>query len=217
MAFLAVGLCLCVLFLLIYPTGQLCRLFQYALVVLCFAFACGFRDQSADGFLAWLALLSTAGADFFLVALKEEQRLPGMALFCLVQLFWALRLLLMEEGRRRLIHGLVWALSCGTLLIVAILFTRGADALLLLSAAYASLLLTTVFFGWLTPQNLLFTLGMTLFLGCDLFVAVNNAPQYLDLAEYPLLKTLYDVPFNVMWAFYGPSQILLALSSTGEE
>ena len=208
---------MCVLFLIIYPSGQLCRLFEYALVLTCAVFAFSHHREDGEGRLSLLALLFTAGADLFLVALKEEQRLPGMALFCLVQLFWALRLLLMEEGRRRLTHGLVWALSCGTLLIVAILFTRGADALLLLSAAYASLLLTTVFFGWLTPQNLLFTLGMTLFLGCDLFVAVNNAPQYLDLAEYPLLKTLYDVPFNVMWAFYGPSQILLALSSTGEE
>ena len=86
--------------------------------------------------------------------------------------------------------------------------------MLLLSAAYASLLLTTVLFSWLTPVNLLFTLGMTLFLGCDLFVAVNNAALYLDLSAYPLLQTLHDLPFNMMWAFYGPSQMLLALSTS---
>ena len=80
---------------------------------------------------------------------------------------------------------------------------------------YASFLLTTVFFSWISPRDLLFTLGMTLFLGCDLFVAVNNAALYLDLGAHPLLKTLYDIPFNMMWAFYGPSQMLLALSSAG--
>ena len=214
-AFLVVGLCLCTLFLLIYPGGELCRLFEYALVLMCFAFACGHRSEDPDGILAMLALLCTAGADFFLVTLKEEQWLPGMAVFCFAQFFWALRLLLLESGRRRIGHSLVWAFTCGTLLVVAILLARGADTLLLLSAVYASCLLTTVLFSWLTPRNVLFTLGMTLFLGCDIFVAVNNAALYVDLDAYPLLKTLYDIPFNMMWAFYGPSQMLLALSSAG--
>ena len=216
MAFLVAGACLCALFLLIYPGGELCRLFEYALVVLCFAFACGHRSVSLDGLVCVLALLCTAGADLFLVALKEEQWLPGMAIFCLAQLFWAARLFLLEEGRRRLVHGLVLAGTAGTLLVVAVIVARGADTLLLLCAVYASLLLTTALFSWLTPRNLLFTLGMTLFLGCDLFVAVNNAALYLDIEAFPLLKTLHDIPFNMMWAFYGPSQMLLALSSAGE-
>ena len=210
------GLCLCALFLLIYPGGELCRLFEYALVILCFAFACGHRSETLDGLLSLLALLCTAGADFFLVALKEEQWLPGLSLFCVAQLFWALRLLRMEAGRRRFVHGLTWALTCGTLLVVAVIAVRGGDPVLLLSAVYVSLLLTTVLFSWLTPRNLLFTLGMTLFLGCDLFVAANNAVLYLDLDAFPLLKALHDIPFNMMWAFYGPSQMLLALSSAGD-
>ena len=208
------GLCLCVLFLIVYPSGELCRLFEYALVVLCFAFACGHRGEGLDGLLSLLALLCTAGADLFLAALKDAQWVPGLAVFCCAQLFWAMRLLLLEAGKRRFVHLLTWALTCATLLIVAILWARGADTVLLLSAAYASLLLTTVLFSWLTPVNLLFTLGMTLFLGCDLFVAVNNAALYLDLSAYPLLQTLHDLPFNMMWAFYGPSQMLLALSTS---
>ena len=215
-AFLLVGVCLCALFLFIYPTGELCRLFQYALVLMCFAYACGHRSESVDGLLSLLALLCTAGADFFLVALREEQWLPGMAVFCGAQFFWALRLAMLEDGRKRVAHGLVWAFTCGTLLIVAVILARGPDTLLLLSAVYASCLLTTALFGWLTPRNLLFTLGMTLFLGCDLFVAVNNAALYLDTSAHPLLKTLHNIPFNMMWAFYGPSQMLLALSSTEE-
>ncbi len=207
---------MCALFLLIYPGGELCRLFEYALVILCFAFACGHRSETLDGLLSLLALLCTAGADFFLVALKEEQWLPGLSLFCVAQLFWALRLLRMEAGRRRFVHGLTWALTCGTLLVVAVIAVRGGDPVLLLSAVYVSLLLTTVLFSWLTPRNLLFTLGMTLFLGCDLFVAANNAVLYLDLDAFPLLKALHDIPFNMMWAFYGPSQMLLALSSAGD-
>ena len=193
----------------------MCRLFEYALVLLCFSFACDHRSETLDGLLALGALLFTAGADFFLMALKEEQWLPGMALFCVAQGLWAVRLWLREEGKRRLVHLFVWAGMCATLLVVAVILARGADALLLLGAVYASFLLTTVFFSWLSPRYLLFTLGMTLFLGCDLFVAVNNAALYLDLGAHPLLKTLYDIPFNMMWAFYGPSQMLLALSSAG--
>ena len=216
-AFVTVGVCLCTLFLLIYPEGELCRLFQYALVLLCVLFAWGYRSETLDGLLSLLALAFTAGADLFLVALREAQWLPGMAVFCIAQLFWALRLLRMEAGRRRLTHGLVWALTCGTLLVVAVILSRGEDVLLPLCGVYASFLLTTVLFGWLTPQNLRFTLGMTLFLGCDIFVAVNNAALYLDLQPYPLLQKLHDIPFNMMWAFYGPSQMLLALSSPEED
>lgn len=210
-------MCLCILFLIIYPSGQLCRLFEYALVLTCAVFAFSHHREDGEGRLSLLALLFTAGADLFLVALKEEQWVPGMALFSVAQLFWALRLLAVEEGRRRFTHILVWAFTCGTLLVVAILLAREANVLLLLCAVYASFLLTTVLFSWLTPQNLLFALGMTLFLGCDIFVAVNNAALYLDIAEYPLLKSLYDIPFNMMWAFYGPSQMLLALSCVQED
>ena len=210
------GGCLCALFLLVFTAGEMCRLFQYALVLMCFAFACGHRNETVDGLLAVGALLCTAGADFFLVALKEAQWIPGMAVFCGAQLLWALRLLLMEEGRGRLLHLLTLGLTCGTLLVVAVILARGADPVLLMGAVYASLLLTTVVFGWISPKNLLFTLGMTLFLGCDLFVAVNNAALYLELDAHPLLKALHDIPFNMMWAFYGPSQMLLSLSSTRE-
>ena len=211
--FVATGACLCILFLFAFPEGSLCRLFQYALVILCFAFACGYRCDSLDGILSLLALLCTAGADFFLVALKEEQWIPGMAVFCCAQLFWAIRLVILED--RRIAHGVTWAFTCATFLIVAIILGRGADTLLLLAAVYGSLLVTTVLFSWLSPRNLLFTLGMTLFLGCDLFVAVNNAALYLDLNAYPVLRALHDIPFNMMWAFYGPSQMLLSLSAAG--
>ena len=57
MAFLAVGVCLCTLFLVVYPAGEMNRLFEYALVILCFAFACGHRHADIDGFFALLALL----------------------------------------------------------------------------------------------------------------------------------------------------------------
>jgi hypothetical protein len=35
------------------------------------------------------------------------------------------------------------------------------------------------------------------------------------LNAYPLLRALHDIPFNMMWAFYGPSQMLLSLSAAG--
>ena len=211
--FLIAGACLCVLFLVVYPGGDLCRLFQYTLVLLCFLHTFLHRSQSFEGLLCLLAMLFTVLADFFLVALREAQWLLGLGVFCLAQLCWAVRLLLMERGKRRLVHLMIWAGVCGTLLIVAVILARGGDTLLLMGAVYASLLLTTVLFAWAGARNFLFTLGMTLFLGCDFFVMVNNAALYLDLAQHPLLSALHAIPFNMMWAFYGPSQMLLALSS----
>ena len=63
---------MCILFLIIYPSGQLCRRFEYALVLACAAFAFAHHRKDAEGRLSLLALLFTAGADLFLVALREE-------------------------------------------------------------------------------------------------------------------------------------------------
>lgn len=213
--FCIAGVCLQLLYLLIYPTGDACRRLEYALVLVCLGYSLYAHSLDVEGCLCVTALAFTAAADFFLVALRDAQFIPGVAMFAVAQLCWAGRLLYLEEGRRRLTHLASWACTAGALAIVSIVVARGADPLLLLCAVYFSLLLTTVLFSWLTPKNLLFALGMTLFLGCDLFVMANNAGCYMDIAAMPLLQSMNAIPFNMIWLFYGPSQMLLALSARG--
>ncbi len=213
--FCIAGVCLQLLYLLIYPTGDVCRRLEYALVLVCLGYSLYARSLDVEGCLCVTALAFTAAADFFLVALREAQLIPGLSMFLAAQLCWAGRLLYLEEGKRRLTHLALWACTAGTLAVVAIIIARGADLLLLLGACYFSLLVTTALFAWLTPKNLLFALGMTLFVGCDLFVMANNAGAYMDLADAPLFKAMSTVPFNMEWLCYGPSQMLLALSARG--
>lgn len=213
--FCIIGVCLQLLYLLIYPTGDTCRWLEYALVLVCLAYSLYAHSLDVEGCLCVTALGFTAAADFFLVALREAQLLPGVAMFCVAQLFWAGRLMYLEEGKRRLSHLVAWACTAGTLAIVAIVVARKADPLLLLCAGYFSFLLTTALFAWLTPKNLLFALGMTLFVGCDLFVIAGNAGTYVDISTMPLLQSMNAIHFNMAWLFYGPSQMLLALSARG--
>lgn len=213
--FCIMGICLQLLYLLIYPTGGTCRKLEYALVLLCLGYSLYAHSLDVEGCLCVTALAFTAAADFFLVALRQAQLMPGMTMFLVAQLCWAGRLFYLEDGKRRLSHLATWGCLAGTLAIVTIVLARRADPLLLVCACYFSLLLTTTLFAWLTPKNLLFALGMTLFVGCDLFVIANNAGAYMDISTMPLLQSMNAIPFNMMWLFYGPSQMLLSLSARG--
>lgn len=146
------------------------------------------------------------GRGFFLVALRQEQRLPGMAVFILAQALWAIRLLRMEGGRRALLHGISWLLMAGALAVVSVIIARGVDAVLLLTAVYGAFLLTTTVFAWVGRENLLFTLGMSLFVCCDMFVAANCAGSYMDTGALPLVEQMNGIPFNMMWAFTAPAR-----------
>ena len=152
-AFLLTGLCLCLLFLLVYTEGDRCRYCEYALVVLCALFAFRIRSLDAEGSIAVAALFFTAVADFFLVALKDEQRLVGMAVFCCAQIFWCVRLLMLEKPNRRGGHLLTLLLLAAALGIASLILCRGADALLLICSLYAALLLSTALFSWFTLKN----------------------------------------------------------------
>lgn len=211
--FCIIGVCLQILYLWIYPTGDTNRHLQYALILLCLYYVMRTHGTGPDGLLSLWAIACTAGADFFLVALRQEQRLPGMAVFVLAQALWAIRLLRMESGRRALLHGISWLLMAGALAVVSVIIARGVDAVLLLTAVYGAFLLTTTVFAWVGRENLLFTLGMSLFVCCDIFVAANCAGSYMDTGALPLVEQMNGIPFNMMWAFYGPSQMLLALSA----
>lgn len=204
--------CLELLVVLIYPDGMGFRHAAYGLVLCCLYYALCNHNKGAEAYMGVLALFFTAGADFFLVHQAPANELMGVGIFVIAQLCWCIRLLIWESGKKRLYHLITWGLLFGLLALLSILLTRGTTLLNILATGYFSLLLSTVIFSWASPYKLLFTIGMTLFLACDCFIAAREVAPYLTPGAFRLIEGMNAIPWNMPWVFYGPSQVLLALS-----
>lgn len=158
-----------------------------------------------DTALLQFALILTALADLCLVILNKT--IPGVFFFCLVQITYIIRC---SGGNLHLknIYTIV-------ILIVLSVFTSKAcihsidSKLLFIASIYAILLPYSVYTSYKTfKKNIypkdncyLVSIAMTLFLLCDINVGISHT--FLNHNE---ISTL------LIWTFYLPSQVLLALS-----
>lgn len=155
---------------------------KYASILLCAAYAWTGERPIA------IALALTAVADLFLLVLGKYLEL-GVCLFLAVQALYALHI-------RRDTRGTLCARIAAPLLLWAALWAMHmATALNLLAGAYFPQLLCNMALAWRKDKVL--AAGLTLFVGCDVCVGLWN---------------LADVAGAGMWAFYLPSQVLIAIS-----
>ena len=148
--------------------------------------------------LAW-ALFTTAAADFFLSMIGTEGAfVPGVLLFCIVQLLYAFWL---DCGYRSfLLRGILFLAAAAAAFCTGMLTLPAALGLLDLS-----LLLVNVLTAWRLPGErvpALFRAGMTLFLCCDVTIAVKMISS----------GTLYDAAAFMVWVFYVPSQVCITVT-----
>lgn len=61
-------------------------------------------------------------------------------------------------------------------------------------------------------NNILFAIGMILFVICDINVGLFNLSDYLDISATTII-TIIRLSSVMMWLFYAPSQVLIALSN----
>ena len=159
----------------------------------CFLMA---KRRKADLFLT-LALFFTVCADACLLLLYWPPL--GVLLFCFAHLFYILR----NTGDIRL----VVITACLSVTVSACLF-YGLDLTLVtaFSIAYAILFLINILTALTLPKErphkAMLLLGLLLFVLCDVNVAVYNLS----------LGSVSSVAGKLMWIFYMPSQVLLALS-----
>ena len=159
---------------------------KYAGIVLCLAFSLLGTDR-----LVPVALALTAGADWFLLV-RNDRYLLGIALFLAVQAVYFLRL-------RRAGADRAWPLRSALALGAGLgVYALGmASAVNLAAALYFSQLAANALSAW--------TLGLTLFVGCDVCVGLFNV--------LPPGSAPYFAVSVGMWLFYLPSQVLIALSA----
>lgn len=177
---------------------------KYAGILLCLAFAlwCAFRGGHR---LVPVALALTAGADWFLLV-RGDHLVPGVVLFLGVQTVYFLRLRLAGAD------SAFWLRSGLALLLALALYRLNmASPLNLLAVLYFSQLLSNTVLAWTVRgrRRRLFALGLTLFVGCDLCVGLFNSGL--------VSPGLYRLVSVGMWAFYLPSQVLIALSALPEK
>lgn len=169
---------------------------KYAGIVLCLAYSLLGTDR-----LVPLALALTAGADWFLLV-RGDHYAVGVALFLCVQTVYLLRL-------RRLGAGAAYPLRAGLALGagLGLYLLNIASPLNLLAGLYFSQLLSNTVLAWTVHgrPGRLFAAGLTLFVGCDVCVGLFNL--------HPANPLLYFSTGVGMWAFYLPSQALVALSA----
>ena len=174
---------------------------KYTGILLCLLYSiyCAFRGGDR---LVPAALLLTALADSLLLVLDRYYAL-GTGIFLGVQILYLLRI-------RRLTGRSLWLLRVLIpLAAAAVLYGLSMlTPLNLLAGLYFSQLLVNTIAAWSRNSRSMrcFAAGLTLFVGCDLCVAIRNA------------GTLFPLPMRSfarvgMWLFYLPSQVLIALSA----
>ena len=168
--------------------------FKYGGILLCLLFAllCGSKSISA-------ALTLTAAADWFLL-LRGDHLTLGVTLFVGVQVLYALRLHRCGKGCGWLLRGSLTLVFLSLLFLLRLGSLRNALAVFCFSQLAANAVL-----AWRSPALHWFSLGLTLFIGCDICVGLFNA--------LPPSTAAHSVAYVGMWLFYLPSQVLIALSA----
>ena len=181
--------------------GPLSTALKYAALLLCLLMALAGASRGGDRLVA-AALAMTAAADLFLLVL-DCWYLLGILLFYGVQVAYMVRICKANGGHALLIPRFLLF----SLLLVALyqleLFTP--------ETAAAALYFSHFLFNALLSLSLrdaggrLFSLGLLLYLMCDMLVAVSQFPSLFP-------APLSSVAQVGMWLFYLPGQVLIVLS-----
>lgn len=188
---------------------------RYTAVVLACLCCVLFAERSLSFVFTQLALVCTVGADYFLVWRTDRLQLPAMLFFSIVQLAYFLRLYFEDQSkvRRRVHFWLRVALSAATVGVTFAVLGQNCDAVAAVSMFYyANLILNAVFAFISFGRNPLLAIGLALFILCDTVIGFSLINGYLPISKDALIYRIIYPGFDLAWAFYLPSQALLAIS-----
>lgn len=169
-----------------------------ALFMLYFFLMYGKKNDTRHENLIALALYITLVADLFLTYLGRDYAIPGVLCFCLVETVYAFYL-------KSPLGSVILRAGIFVLLFAAAALTKNLSVLNIFALVNISILAVNVFDAWKAKRmnaTILFRVGITLFFLCDLCVGLS------DLLD----GVLGSVTASLIWVFYMPSQVLIALS-----
>lgn len=201
---------------------------KYSVIILCFCYAL-FSKKDADKSILNImraAFLFTLVSDLFLLLL--DYYFMGLLTFIIVQILYQIRIsyTIYEDKNEkwklilRRVMLILFLQSLMTLVICTILFVSGVslEGLLIVSVLYFIGILTNTLgairLAAIKPRNsalVRFAVGMVLFLLCDINVGLFNLSGFITLS-HRISELVYSLSSILMWTFYAPSQVMLALS-----
>lgn len=186
-------------------------LIRYSSIVLSFLFAFFYFNKKrywkfGRQFIIG-GLLFTCAADYFLVALNDQFEL-GLLLFIVAQYCYFLYLSTELDSLQRM-HLLGVRLGGALIgITVSFLLVGKMIPLLILAIAYASLFISNIVTAFRSIKRyLLFSIGLVLYAMCDVCVTLTHMKFYItNLPHESVFRTM-------IWVFYIPSQVCIALSA----
>lgn len=196
---------------------------KFSSILLCFILSLLISSNifnAKDIFLLKLARFFTIIADYFL--LISGNYILGVLFFCLVQLTYIRRHSLMQKGVLNIKINRILIIPLSILILMLLSFimhiTNSITLLISISLVYGFLLILSVYCGIRTlkssyyPKNnsLFISLGLILFLMCDINVALYQIIKYGFFSG--VSSNIHFIIGLFIWIFYLPSQLLLSLS-----
>ncbi len=233
--FLAVQGILYVVFLALDFTGSYAVLsngIKFTVIILCLLYTLSVKKGKGAGDISLVrfALFFTLLSDYIILFLDTGLYLYGVFSFVIVQQLYGFRLKGMENCRQGLARWQgamrAWLLQAGTELaaaaVIILLFKAmgvSLNVLLMVTVFYFVSLVHNVVYAVLyavrkpRPQSIIiFAAGLVLFLLCDIHVGIYNLSDFI-LFTGKTAELLYRLASLLMWTFYAPSQVLIAVSA----
>ena len=190
-------------------------LFTYIFVIT----SCLFCVLLSDGSLAYrftqIGMIGTVGADFFLVFLPFQLRIPGMICFCVTQIAYFLRTYFEDDYPiRKKAHLILRVLaSIASLTVTCFVLGRRADMLSLLSVFYYAHLILNVVFSFLQFKKLrMLAIGFTLFIISDTLIGFDSLSEYLLIPRGSFVYFAVRGGSKLVMPLYLAAQTLIPLS-----
>lgn len=209
-AFLAVELIIYIVFNVLSATQPGDPIYlKYAGVLLCLAVsgAAIYLIRDKDAVIMTCAFVCTAISDLFILVIDTYYQI-GLVTFIFTQTIYLYRLYRDRMDKIKL--TLIIRIAVMSVLLAVVDVIAGLNFMLAEVCVYIVMLAGNVIDAFLlsknSVQNILFAVGLTLFLCCDICVGLDNAVTIigLDLGSA-------GAPINfLIWVFYLPSQALIA-------
>lgn len=167
------------------------------------------KNSAKSQYFIPFSLFFTLVSDYFLLINTDKNLyIFGVVIFIIVQLSYFIYIETLKKNKTSFLISLIFRIVLSSMLII-ILSILQFDLLSIVSACYfVELLMNFITSLSLIKINkffLIFSIGLLLFIGCDISVGLTN----LDLFEGHI-KNLVS---NLMWIFYLPSQVLISFSN----
>ena len=190
-------------------------LFSYICVITSCLFCILLSDGSKSYRYTQMAMIATVCADFFLVFLPVQLKVPGVLCFCVTQFAYFLRLYADDENRIRKIIHLILRITITVAAFVLTILVLGIrmDILSLISVLYYANFILNLLFSYIQFKKMrILAIAFTLFIISDTLLGFDNLSGYLLIPRGSVIFLITRVGCRFIMPLYLTAQILIPLS-----